>query len=169
MHNASESIPPAFMAGEKIATSSFMFVHEMNLSEVRATFLHEDGGHEIVLVGVPRVEDAPQQVMASHWPRLVRFSRVRLEGVVDREDPVGEYGCTGVAALSAGGNEVAFEDVPNLRFRVFAEPTRRPHIAGAISLGPQQDMFDVGRYDPEKDEFVRPKYDRATGQSVDAE
>jgi hypothetical protein len=81
----------------------------------------------------------------------------------------GEYGCTGLAALSAGGNEVAFEDVPNLRFRVFPEPSRRPHIAGAISLGPQQDMFDVGRYDPEKDEFIRPKYDRATGQCVDPE
>ena len=169
MQNASASIPPAFMAGDEIATSSFMFVHEMNLLEVRAVFLHEHGEHEIALVGAPRVEGAPQQVMASHWPRLIRFSRVQLEGVVDREDPAGEYGCTRLAALSAGGNEVAFEDVPNLRFRVFAEPTRRPHIAGSISLGPQQDMFDVGRYDPEKDEFIRPKYDRATGQSVDPE
>jgi hypothetical protein len=53
VHNASESIPPAFMAGEKIATSSFMFVHEMNLSEVSAVFLHEHGEHEIVLAGAP--------------------------------------------------------------------------------------------------------------------
>jgi hypothetical protein len=92
VQNTSASIPPAFIAGEQIATSSFMFVHEMKLSEVRATFLHERGEHEIVLVGVPRVEGAPQQAMASHWPRLIRFSRVRLEGVVDREDPAGSTG-----------------------------------------------------------------------------
>jgi hypothetical protein len=30
-------------------------------------------------------------------------------------------------------------------------------------------MFHVGRCDPEKDEFIRPKYDRAPGQPVDPE
>ena len=58
MQDASASIPPAFMAGEQIATSSFMFVHEMKPSGVRATFLHEHGEHEIVLAGAPRVEGA---------------------------------------------------------------------------------------------------------------
>jgi hypothetical protein len=40
---------------------------------------------------------------------------------------------------------------------------------GVISLGPQQVLFHIGGYDPEKDEFIRPKYDPGLGQFVDPE
>jgi len=135
---------------------SFRFRHEMNVEEVTATFLHEDGEHVIEVFGTPEAEASGQPISTASGPRYIRYGKVQLRGHVEGEDPPGEYTCTEIRAHTAGGEDIPFEDVPKLSFLVVREPTRPPHLAGAITLGPQRDIFHDGGYDETRDEFVRP-------------
>ena len=146
-----------YMAGDEVKIDTFEFLHEMNVEEVTATFVHEDGEHEIELTGVPSDEPWPQEVQTPSGPRLFKYGRVGLQGFVGGEDPPGEYRCAKLTVRSSGDEEIAFEDTPPLRFVVVLEPTRPPHIRGTISLGPQQANYPVRVYDEEKDEFVSPR------------
>jgi hypothetical protein len=145
-----------YMAGDEVKIDTFEFLHEMNVKEVTATFVHEDGEHEIELTGFPSDDPWSQEVRTSSGPRLFKYGTVELQGFVGGEAPPGEYRCANLTVLSAGDNEIAFEETPPLRFVVVLEPARPPHIRGTISLGPQQVNYPVKVYDEEKDKFVRP-------------
>jgi hypothetical protein len=145
-----------YMAGDEVKIDPFEFLHEMNVKEVTATFVHEDGEHEIELTGFPSDDPWSQEVRTSSGPRLFKYGTVELQGFVGGEAPPGEYRCANLTVLSAGDNEIAFEETPSLRFVVVLEPARPPHIRGTISLGPQQVNYPVKVYDEEKDKFVRP-------------
>lgn len=97
------------------------------------------------------------------------YGKVLLEGVVEGTDPAGEYRCVGLTAHSAGENEVAFKDRPDLRFIVMLEPSRPPHIAVTISLGQQEFHYYGGVYDQDRDEFIRPVYDYDQGKFANPE
>jgi len=144
-----------YMAGDEVKIDPFEFLHEMNVKEVTATFVHEDGEHEIELTGFPSDDPWSQEVRTSSGPRLFKDGTVELQGFVGGEAPPGEYRCANLTVLSSGDNEIAFEETPPLRFVVVLEPARPPHIRGTISLGPQQVNYPVKVYD-EKDKFVRP-------------
>ncbi len=60
------------------------------------------------------------------------------------DDPSGRYNCKELAAQTAGGKRVLFADKPDLNFAVALEPSRPPHIGGAISLVFQEGMFHIG-------------------------
>ena len=145
-----------YMAGDEVKIDPFEFLHEMNVKEVTATFVHEDGDREIELAGVPSDDPWSQEVRTSSGPRLFKYGTVELQGFVGGEDPPGEYRCAKLTVRSSGGKEIAFEETPPLRFVVVLEPARPPHIRGTISLGTQQVNYPVKVYDEEKDKFVRP-------------
>jgi hypothetical protein len=156
----------AHIAGDEIILGNseapdkqISIVHEMNVDKATATFLHDQGEHEIELIGMPEREGTGQTISTASGPRHLRYSRVQLSGFVLGEDPAGEYQCIEITAHTSGGAEIPFEDVPNLSFLVVLEPSRPPHIAGDITLGSQKDSFHIGVYDQERDESIRPKYD----------
>ena len=67
-----------YMAGDEVKIDPFEFLHEMNVGEVTATFVHEDGDREIELTGVPSDDPLPQEVRTSSGPRLFKYGTVEL-------------------------------------------------------------------------------------------
>jgi hypothetical protein len=69
---AGYAVLPGYIAGDEIVIDTFSFRHEMNVEQVYAYFVHEEGEHEIQLIGNPEQEAADQGIATASGPRRIK-------------------------------------------------------------------------------------------------
>ena len=122
----------AYVPGDSVSFEIKEVVHEMHLTEIRATFTEEipadmaRDASTIVLEGIPEKKPGHKVTLRSGEP-ILRLSQVTLSAEIPKKPTPGEYRCTELVGETYGGQTIPFDQAEqaawqNWRFQVVEEP-----------------------------------------------